>query len=91
MISIAQVSSSEIRLELLLKQQIANDLACDQLEQISDLSMRLDRMPQRFLGQDFIVILAANLFAANEPFGFKFLNNPLDGSLRDTDLIGDLS
>lgn len=46
-------------------------------------------MPERFLGQDFVSILAADAVPDNEAFFLEVLDDSLDGPFGDPDANGD--
>ena len=53
--------------------------------------MRLDRVSQRPLGQDSIVILSPNPFAFDETIMFKICDDSLNSPFRDANLDRDLT
>jgi hypothetical protein len=46
---------------------------------------------QRLVSEDFILILAADLLAADEASSFQVLDDSLNGSFGDSDLVGDFA
>ena len=53
--------------------------------------MGFDRVPQRLISENFILILAADLLAADEAGNFQVLDDSLYGSLGDSDLSSHLA
>ena len=62
-----------------------------QSQQVSDRAVGFDRVSQRLVGENFILILAADLLAADEAGSFQVLDDSLYGSLGDPDLVGDFA
>jgi hypothetical protein len=60
----------------------------DQIKQITDFAVLLDRVPQRTVLDDLILVLAADPFAPNKAFLLEILHNPLDRTFGDSDPYG---
>lgn len=50
--------------------------------------MGFDRVSQRLVSEDFVLILAANFLATDKAGSFQVLDDSLHGSLGDADLMG---
>ena len=74
-----------------LTRSTRGSLSHDQVEEISDFAVSLDGVPQRFVRQNAILVLATNPLAFDETAFFQVLHDPLDRPLRDADLSGDLT
>jgi hypothetical protein len=62
-----------------------------QSQQVSDRAVGFDWVSQRLVSEDFILILAADLLAADEACSFQVLDDSLNGSFGDSDLVGDFA
>lgn len=63
----------------------------DQPQQVADRAVGFDWMSQWLVGEDFILILPANLLAADEASSFQVLDDSLHGPLGDPDLSSHFS
>lgn len=58
----------------------------DECQQVADRPVRLYGVPEGMIGLNQVVILAADLFAFEDPAGFEIGDDPLDGAFCDADL-----
>lgn len=58
----------------------------NECQQVANRPVRLNGVPERVIGLNEVVILAADLFALEDPAGFEIGDDPLDGSFRNSDL-----
>ncbi len=58
----------------------------DESQKLSDCSTRFRRVSKWLIGEDSVVVLAANLFAFDDPAGFEIGDDPLHGALGDSHL-----
>jgi len=63
----------------------------DQSQQLCDRSMRFNRMAERLISSNPVVVLAAELFAIDDSAGLEIRDHPLNGPLGDSDLQCHLS
>ena len=59
-------------------------------QQVADCAMRFNSMPQRFIGNDAILVLAAYFLSFDDVCFFKVSNDPLDSSFSNPNLNGNL-
>ena len=63
----------------------------DDLEEVADVAVRFDRVPQRLVSDHLVTVPAADLFAADELAPLEVSDDPLNGTLGDPDPFGDLA
>ena len=71
--------------------RIQSTTISNQCDEIADGAMRFDRVPQRTLLQDSIVIPSPYFFSLDKAVMLEVCDDPLDSSLCDANLEGNLS
>lgn len=62
-----------------------------QSQEVANGAVRFNRVPQRLIGPNLVVILAAYLFPFDKSAGFKIGDDSLHRAFGDSDLLCDLA